>query len=443
MKETAGVDPLQVKIEKAKRELEHMIALIPQVMLLVDPDGRISRANKALLELLGLQGGYPAVLGKRLEELFGGNAGVKKLLQRRTGNRELEADIKLPDGQLHPLHFKVVGVGTEGELSVVMVSDVGAEKQHAASMEVRHKTEAVKAVAGALMHNVNQSLTVIMVNAQLLNLMLEKGLMNTVELGNSLNDIVRETTLIAEILKDVGRPDRFVTEPYPGSENILDIKRSAVSSGDGAKGRPQRAYVWLESSCTETVDRLLKALDVHEGGSLMHARVVAEYAVIMSRCLGHGAEDADKIRNCAALHDIGKLGIPDSILRKPAPLSEEETRTMHSHSELGYSLLRNFPFARDEADVARSHHERWDGSGYPQGLAGKEIHPLARIVAVADTFDALCRERAYHEMQTIEAAGAEINAGAGSHFDPDVVKAFNGCLDELKAVARKQAPADR
>lgn len=427
------MEPLQNRIEKAKRELEHMIDLNPQVMLLMGHDGRITRANRALLDLMGLTG-YPSVLGKRLEDLFLGNDSVGKILIRRDGSREHEAEVTLAGGRRLVLHFTVVGVGADGELTVVMVRDVGAEKEQAASLALRHKTEAVKAVAGALMHNVNQSLTVIMVNAQLLNLMLEKGVMNPADVANSLVDIVRETTSIAELLKNLSSPNRFVTEPYPGSTDILDIRRSAECGGTGPDAAP-RAYVWLESSFAAAVDLLLKALDAHEGGSFRHARQTAGYAAILARRMGYAEGDVAKIRNCATLHDIGKLGIPDSILCKPSSLGDDEMRVMRTHAEIGYNLLRNLPFVRGEAEVAWSHHERWDGSGYPQGLKGKDIHPMARIVSVADALDALRVERSYHQVASEEAVAGGINAGAGSQFDPDVVEAFNESREELEKVS--------
>lgn len=428
------MDPVQDKIERAKRELEQMIDLNPQVMLLVDGEGRITRANRALLHLLGLSG-YPAVLGKRLEDVFPGNDGLTGLLLNRDGIREHETEIESEDGTRHTVHFTVVGVRSEGELTAVIVRDVGVEKAEAASLAIRHKTEAVKAVAGALMHNVNQSLTVIMVNAQLLSLMLEKGFMNLDDLAGSLRDIVRETTCIADVLKDIGRPSTFVTEPYPGSDDILDIRRSAGSRTGGGQENEPRGYVWLESSFTATVEILLKLLDAHECGSSGHSTMVAEYAVVLSRKMGFAAEYIAKVRSCALLHDIGKLGIPDAILCKPSPLSEQEKVVMNGHSDIGFRLLNEFPFAGDEAAVARSHHERWDGGGYPQGLAGKAIHPMARIVSVSDAIDALRRRRPYSAAASSDAIAAEITSGSGTQFDPEVVSAFNACRPELESVA--------
>lgn len=432
------MEPLQDKIEKAKRELEQMIDLNPQVMLLVDRDGRITRANKALLELLGLHD-YPSVLGKQLEEVFPARGTVNSLLLRQDGDREHEAEVRLHGDGTRSLNFTVIGAGTGGELSVVIVRDVGAEKAQAAFLEMRHKKEAVKAVAGALMHNVNQSLTVIMVNAQLMNVMIEKGSINTEDLANSLRDIVRETTCIAELLKNIGRTKVFMTEPYPGSDDIMDIKSSSGCPGSHEAGMP-RAFLWLESSYEAAVDVLLKALEAHEPGAFRHAKRTAEVAAILARRMGYTADAALTVHSCATLHDIGRLGIPDEVLRKAEPLTDREMALMRTHPDIGFNLLRNFPVTPDQAEVARSHHERWDGAGYPRGLAGTEIHGVARIVAVAEAFDSLSHQSCATGMSDDEIA-AEIIAGSGSRFDPDVVAAFRDSLPLLKRVVAPGAQA--
>lgn len=433
VRKDADMEPLQEKIEKAKLELEQMIDLNPQVMLLVDRNGKITRANKALLAFLGLSN-YPSVLEKQIDDIFPGCGDVKKLLLSREKNREIETEVALAGGQKHMLRFTIVGVGEGGDPSVIMISDAGAERVEAESLAIRHKTEAVKAVAGALMHNVNQSLTIILVNAQLMNLTVEKGLIDPIALASHLKDIVRETISIADVLKAVDGPARFVTEPYPGCADILDIKRSADASGGAVSSASPRADVWLESSYAAALDTLLMALDAHDVGSFLHAKRTAEYAVIIARRMGYGVDELARVFNCATLHDIGKLGIPDAILCKPESLSDEEMSLMKTHSEIGYNLLRHFPFAREEAVVARCHHERWDGLGYPQALAGKEIDPIARIVSVADCFDVLRDGRSYRRAASADAVVGEINSSAGSCFDPDVVQAFNSSLKELDRV---------
>lgn len=429
-----GMEPVQEKIEKAKRELEQMIDLNPQVMLLVDTKGCVTRANKALLALLGLTD-YPQVLGKRMDDLFPGNGDVSRLMVQRKENREIEAEVALAGDRRHVLRFTIVGADAEGELAVIMVSDVGAEKDEAESLAIRHKTEAVKAVAGALMHNVNQSLTIIMVNAQLMNLTLEKGGADPSELMDRLKDVVKETISIADVLKAVDGPARFVTEPYPGCADILDIKKSASTSGGTVACAAPSADLWLESSYAAAIDMLLLALDAHDSGSFLHAKRTAEYAVIIARHMGYGVDELSRVLNCATLHDIGKLGIPDAILCKPGPLSDEEDRLAKTHPEVGYNLLRHFPFAREESVVARSHHERWDGLGYPQALAGKEIHPIARIVSVANCFDTLRAGRQSRQAASVDTVATEINSRAGSHFDPEVIQVFNRCLKELERVS--------
>jgi len=124
------------------------------------------------------------------------------------------------------------------------------------------------------------------------------------------------------------------------------------------------------------------------------------------------------------LHDIGKIGIPDAILLKPGPLTPEEWKVMHTHPEIGRRLIERIPFLRGAVPIVYSHHEKWDGSGYPRGLGGEDIPLGARIFAVVDAFDAMTFDRPYSKAITFDAAKAEIKRCAGTHFDPAVVEAF-------------------
>jgi putative two-component system response regulator len=157
-----------------------------------------------------------------------------------------------------------------------------------------------------------------------------------------------------------------------------------------------------------------------------HSRRVGRTAVRIASRMGLDAEYLEQLREAAALHDIGKLALPHGMLEKPGPLSEEERLLMQAHTRAGARILagNEEPMLRMAADVALAHHERWDGSGYPQGLAGAEIPLAARIVSVADVFDALTHDRCYKEAWSAADAVAEIAAEAGSQFDPRVVAAF-------------------
>lgn len=162
-----------------------------------------------------------------------------------------------------------------------------------------------------------------------------------------------------------------------------------------------------------------------------HTKRVSE----MAQALGERAGlDADELRNLkfgALLHDIGKIGIPDSILLKPGKLTEGEFEVMRTHTTLGYEMLKDIPFLEDAVDVVLYHHERWDGAGYPFGLQGEEIPFAARLFAIADVWDALRSDRPYREAWSEERVRAYIQEQAGIHFDPQLVELYLG-LEPLK-----------
>ena len=139
----------------------------------------------------------------------------------------------------------------------------------------------------------------------------------------------------------------------------------------------------------------------------------------------------------AFLHDIGKMGVPDVILRKPGPLTEEERSVMRRHCEIGYAALERIPFLREAAEIVLTHQECYDGSGYPRGLKGEGIPLGSRIFAVADTLDAMISDRPYRKAQTVAAAREEIKRFSGTQFDPKVVEIFLGMPETLWAQLRE------
>jgi putative two-component system response regulator len=160
----------------------------------------------------------------------------------------------------------------------------------------------------------------------------------------------------------------------------------------------------------------------------------------MAKALGCTEAESDIYAKASRLHDVGKVGIPDNILRKPGKLTEEEFAVMQRHTRIGDTVLSRSPSLAVARVVAKSHHERWDGTGYPDGLAGESIPYSARIVAVADVFDALVSTRPYKGPWLAERAAAEIEAGSGKYFDPQVVEIFlklyrDGRMDDLIAAA--------
>jgi len=179
------------------------------------------------------------------------------------------------------------------------------------------------------------------------------------------------------------------------------------------------------------IDTLIKALDTHEPGARLHAMRTSECAMIIARRMGLNEDETKAVKCGATVHDVGKIGIPDSILQKPDKLTPNEMEIIRKHSEIGYNLLCHFPFLKREAEAVYCEHEWYDGGGYPRGLTGNDIPICARITAVADAFDAMRFDRVYHQAVPLESAVAEITAGAGTQFDPEVVKAFMTCYREL------------
>jgi putative two-component system response regulator len=163
---------------------------------------------------------------------------------------------------------------------------------------------------------------------------------------------------------------------------------------------------------------------------------MAHYSRLIAQRLGFSTEDQDLLLEAAPMHDIGKVGIPDRILLKPGRLTPEEFALMKQHATLGFDLLQGSSsrVLQVGAEIARGHHEKFDGSGYPAGLAGEEIPIFSRIVAVADVFDALTSERPYKKAWPLQEAVDFLRASAGQHFDPQVVQAFFDGWDEVLAI---------
>jgi HD-GYP domain-containing protein (c-di-GMP phosphodiesterase class II) len=189
----------------------------------------------------------------------------------------------------------------------------------------------------------------------------------------------------------------------------------------------QIAFRDTEAIRLDTLARLARAAEYRDDNSPEHTQRVAALSARMARHLGQDDRMVGLIRQGAPLHDLGKIAIPDSILLKPGRLEPEEFEVVKTHAVLGARVLADSgsELLGVAEQIARSHHERWDGDGYPDGLAGDAIPLVARIVGVADVFDVLVHERPYKEAWTVEDAAHEIRSGAGTQFDPDVVAAFD------------------
>jgi ribonuclease P protein subunit RPR2 len=195
----------------------------------------------------------------------------------------------------------------------------------------------------------------------------------------------------------------------------------------------------LESAYHETVTALAGALETKDSGTGEHSQRVHLYAIELARVVAPEIAEDESVAYGFLLHDVGKIGIPDRVLQKAGPLSVPERRLMETHAELGEQLLRGVSFLQGQGlEVVRSHHERWDGLGYPDGLEGEEIPVAARVFAVADALDAMTSDRPYRTAMSWAAAGRELVAEAGKQFDPTVVEAFSSCERELRRIRREQ-----
>jgi PAS domain S-box-containing protein len=186
----------------------------------------------------------------------------------------------------------------------------------------------------------------------------------------------------------------------------------------------ERANQELRVAYDQTIEGWARALDLRDDETEGHSRRVTELALLIAGALGVDDAELVHIRRGALLHDIGKLGVSDQILLKPGPLTAGERDAMSRHPEYAVDLLSSIPFLEPALDIPRCHHEKWDGTGYPEGLRGDEIPLAARIFAVADVWDALRSDRPYREAWPVDQVREYIRDQAGTHFDPTVVEAF-------------------
>jgi putative nucleotidyltransferase with HDIG domain len=192
-----------------------------------------------------------------------------------------------------------------------------------------------------------------------------------------------------------------------------------------------RASARLSHAYDTTLEGWSRALDLRDKETEGHTQRVAELALRLGRALGLPQADLVHLWRGALLHDIGKMGIPDGILHKPGPLTEQETAVMRHHPVYAYDLLAPIEYLRPALDVPYSHHEKWDGTGYPRGLRGEQIPLAARIFAVVDVWDALRWDRWYRSAWTLEQTRQYLREQAGAHFDPHIVNVFLRIVDEL------------
>jgi putative nucleotidyltransferase with HDIG domain len=186
----------------------------------------------------------------------------------------------------------------------------------------------------------------------------------------------------------------------------------------------QRSNSNLESAYNATIEGWSRALDLRDRETEGHSLRVTELALKLAHSFGMNEDQLINVKRGSLLHDIGKMGVPDSILHKPGPLTEDEWHTMRQHPQFAYDLLSPISYLQQALDIPYCHHEKWDGTGYPRGLKGEEIPLAARIFAVGDVWDALTNERPYRPAWPDSKAIEYIRENNGSHFDPKVVELF-------------------
>jgi ribonuclease P protein subunit RPR2 len=187
----------------------------------------------------------------------------------------------------------------------------------------------------------------------------------------------------------------------------------------------------LQRSYMATVRALSNAVEARDAYTGKHAERVAAYGMQVARAMGLRMTEGSGTEFGFLLHDVGKVAIPDAILYKPDRLTDKERALMEQHPLIGAEIVRGIEFLREGTLVVRSHHERWDGRGYPDGLQGEEIPMAARVFAVADVLDALTTDRPYRPASPLSVARKMIVAESGSHFDPQVIAAFRSIPDEV------------
>ncbi|MEA2013411.1 MAG: diguanylate cyclase [Verrucomicrobiota bacterium] len=240
----------------------------------------------------------------------------------------------------------------------------------------------------------------------------------------------------------------FIRKPFSINDLILDLNQAYEHSSLKKQLNYYHQYLEymlkektrklqttlddLQKAYMNTMETIVNVLEIHEKNISMHSQRVSKYSVLLAKEFGiTNKEKLEKIKYGALFHDIGKIGIPDTILHKKSPLNKIETEIMQKHVQIGYDLIRKIPILQDVSEIVYSHHERYDGKGYPRQLAKEKICIGARIFAIVDAVDALQSKRPYQKEQKPEDIFREINKCSGTHFDPQIVNCFNKIYHKL------------
>lgn len=250
-----------------------------------------------------------------------------------------------------------------------------------------------------------------------------------------LHDPEGEVIGVLQLINSIGPGGEAAPFSRPLEELVLSLASQAGVSVKNAQLMEE-----LKRAHLDTILRLSTAAEYRDEDTDAHLRRVSSYSVIIAERIGLPAEDIELLRYASPMHDIGKLGIPDAILLKPGKLTDEEYAEMKKHTLIGAKILdgSDLKLFKMAKEIAISHHEKFNGSGYPYGLKGEEIPLMGRIVALPDVFDALTSKRVYKPAFSIEKTMGIINEESGKHFDPSVVKAFTDSLDDIVAIYQRE-----
>jgi PAS domain S-box-containing protein len=374
------------KDKQAAFALQRLLEIVPDAMLAISRTGVVAFANQAAAKLFGYT--HSELIGKPADLLA--PARSREMQRTRTASYFEDRRNGRSDAGLRLLALRKTGEEFLAEVSYVLVAG-----DHLLSLTIRDVSNRARAER-------------------------EPELLGEVERAPRLD------------LRDFRRliTDGDLAEPVNGHNGDTN-----TSNGNG-NGNGQMAGE-LRASRQETIERLAMAIELRDPETGRHVNRIAAIGAFLGSELGFDEEHAQLLLAAAPMHDVGKIGISDEILLKRGKLTRRERAEMQRHTTIGYELLSGSTseFLRLAALIALTHHERWDGSGYPDGLAGEEIPLVGRIAAICDVFDALISERPYKRAWPLDEAVAEIERGSGSHFDPALVEKF------LEIVDRTPAPA--
>ncbi len=242
--------------------------------------------------------------------------------------------------------------------------------------------------------------------------------------------------------------DDYIVKPFDPDElrarigvgeRTVRLERTLQEYSHGLEKIVRKQTLVIRQTQEETIYRLLAALESRDDETGGHVRRISLFSVLLAEAKGWTNGEIEDLRLAAPMHDIGKIGVPDAILRKPAALTSREYEIMKTHTSIGGQILSEskYPMLQLAHDIALTHHEKWDGSGYPRGTVGENIPLVGRIVALVDVYDALSHDRVYHKALPEEEVLQIMKKGRGSHFDPELLDIFIQRLNEFKTISRE------